>query len=947
MRIRRASAILDGKDYEIELSKIEFRFSDSSIRRFVELTDASLPADVFEKVISQLEKEASNYYFNNESEANLLRIFNSIYDKSFFFRELPRFPHHAEILVAIAGSSNYLTDIVVRHPEFLYQLFDNEFLSTPLDYFNLLKELSDGVNRYNSFNSKLNHLRQFKQRFILKIGTNDILHFEELIDTTKQLSILAKIINDILFKICYEEILLRNNIYSPKNKYAICSLGKLGGGELNYSSDVDLILFYDFNSVLPNSKKDFHEILSETIQLFSKSSTELTSNGYIYRVDFRLRPDGKYSPLCKELDDYIKYYETRGEDWERQMLIKLDFVGGSQDLYNKFISFVIPYVYKNNYSSSIKDKIRTMKSNIERHHNNKDDVKTFIGGIRDIEFTVQALQLLNGGSYKELRTGNSLTALDNLLKYKLISKNEFDLFCSAYIVYRRIEHFLQLMNDQQTHVITENNELIEKLSVYLQNDSVKTFKDVLEKHRKNVRKIYDKILETGSTEIGQKEIKFTEKSKAMKNLQFLRSGQGIIERKEFDSRTIELFNSIEPVLTKFLLRSPVPDRVLENFVKVIRGSRFISIWYGEFTNSKFFESFLTICQNSQKSIDLLVDSNALSDYFLSRKAFIKKLETEFEELSINHLLFALSLQFPLHLIDTERVSKLLTDYVTFSISKILEEMKLPYKFFIAGMGSYGASNMSFSSDVDLVVVAEDVNVDDKIQSHFQQFLFKVQNKLKPLEVDFRLRPEGKKSQLVWDLENYSKYLRQRARVWEFQSLSKLRFAYGDEKLFSQFKAIIYNQVKKLDEKNIISEIKLMHINYLKQNVAVSPNAINVKKQRGGATTLDFVIQYLILANSNVLKKINNFTYQKVYNLLKKVIAAEDVDLFSRNQKELKRVNFSIQCLFNSSGSGFPQQEERKTFLVYYLNKKSEPELEKEIRSIFKTNIQLFEKYIGV
>ncbi len=947
MRIRGASAILATKDYEFELSKIEFRFSDSSIRRFVELTEASLPPDVFENVISQLEKEASNFFFNKESEANFLRIFNSIYDKSFFFRELPRFPHHAEILIAIAASSNYLTDIIVRHPEFLYQLFDNEFLSSPLDYINLYKELSDGVNRYSSFSSKLNHLRQFKQRFILKIGTSDILHFEELIDTTKQLSILAKTINDILFKICYEEILTKNNLQLPKNKYTICSLGKLGGRELNYSSDVDLILFYDSNTFLPNSKKDYHEILSETIQLFSKSSTEITSNGYIYRVDFRLRPDGKYSPLCKELDDYIKYYETRGEDWERQMLIKLDFTGGNQDLYNKFISFVVPYVYKNNYSSSIKDKIRAMKLNIERHHNNNDDVKTFAGGIRDIEFTIQALQLLNGGNHKELRTGNSLIALEHLLKFKLINKKEYDSFYNAYIFYRRIEHFLQLMNDQQTHVITGNNDLLEKLSVYLQLDSAILFKEVLEKHRKNVRNIYDKILQTNSSGSQPEEIKFIEKSKSKKNLQFLRSGQGIIERKEFDSRTIELFNSIEPVLNKFLLNSAIPDLVLANFVKVIRGSMFPSIWYNEFTNKKFFESFLTLCQNSQKSIDLLVNSNALSDYFLSRKAFIKKLEAEFDELSINHLLFALSLQFSMRLIDTERVSKLLTEYVTFSISNTLKEMNLPYKFFVAGMGSYGASNMSFSSDIDLIVVAEDVSVNDKIQSHFQQFLSKIQSKLKPLEVDFRLRPEGKKSQLVWDLENYSKYLSQRARVWEFQSLLKLRFSYGDKELFKQFKEIIYNQIKSLDENNIISEIKLMHSSFIKQNLTISSNDINVKKNKGGATTLDFLIQYLMLTNSNVFKKTDDFTYPNVYSSLKKIIAIEDVELFSKNQKELKKIDFSIQCLFNSSGSGFPQQEERRKILANYLNKKSILELEKEVMSIYRMNIQFFEKYIGV
>jgi [glutamine synthetase] adenylyltransferase / [glutamine synthetase]-adenylyl-L-tyrosine phosphorylase len=929
------------------LLKTEFRFSDSSIRRFVELTDGSLSAQAFEIVISQLEKEASKYYFNHNSEANLLRIFNSIYDRSFFFRELPRYPHHGEILIAIAASSYYLTDIIVLHPEFLYQLFDHDFLSTQLEYESLLNDLNNGLSNYNSFSSKLNHLRQFKQRFILKIGINDILHFDELIDTTKQLSFLAKVINDKLFQVCYDEILLKNNLQKPKNKYCLCSLGKLGGDELNYSSDVDLILFYDINTGFPNSKKDFHEILSETVQLFSKSSTDLTSNGYIYRVDFRLRPDGKYSPLCKALDDYIKYYETRGEDWERQMLIKLGFIGGDQWLFNKFVSFVIPYVYRNNYSSSIKDKIRMMKLNIERQNSGTSDVKTFVGGIRDIEFTIQALQLLNGGKFANLRTGNSLVALTNLINHKLISKTEKKIFTEAYIFYRRIEHFLQLMNDQQTHIIPDDAAMIEKLATYLQLDSSIMFTDILAMHRKNVRSVYDKILksEPGSSKPGE-EIKFIDKSKAAKNLQFLRSGQGIIERKEFDSRTIDLFNSIEPLLYNFLLNSPVPDRVLENFVRIIRSSKFISIWYGEFTNKKFFNSFLFLCQNNQKFVDLLAGSNTLGDYFLSRKVFVKNLNQEFQELSIAHILFALSAQFSLGLIDAEKVSKVLSGYVTFCISNILAQKNLPYKIFIAGLGSYGASNMSFSSDVDLIVVAEDVNVDDRIQSHFQDFLYKAQQALKPLEVDFRLRPEGKKSQLVWDIENYSNYLGKRARVWEFQSLSKLRFVCGDKNLFAAFRKNVIKQIGALDSKSILTEIRSMHQSYLKQNTTVLDNQVNVKKQKGGLTTLDFVIQFLLLGNSNLLNKLKDAGYGKIFSLLKSIIPAEDIQSISSGYKELKNIDFSIQCLFNSSGGVIPGQDDKKNLLTTYLHHDSIGDFDTKVKSILKSNIHLFEKYIG-
>ena len=315
-----------------------FHFSDSFIKKFVELSEGLLTSELFENIASQLEAEAGKYFFNSVSEVNLLRIFSAIYDKSFFFRELPALPHHGEIVVAIAASSNYLSDIVVRNPEYLYQIFDQDYLSREIRLEEIEKEVREGVRKFKSLSSRLTFLRQFKKRIILKIGTNDILHFDDLLSTTRQLSFLANVLNENLFEICYEDVLAKYNITRPRNKYSLCSLGKLGGGELNYSSDVDLILFYDSNSQLESINKDFHEILSETVQLFSKSSTEITSNGYIYRTDFRLRPDGKYSPLCKALNDYIKYYEARGEDWERQMLIKLGFIGGDKDLYNQFRS---------------------------------------------------------------------------------------------------------------------------------------------------------------------------------------------------------------------------------------------------------------------------------------------------------------------------------------------------------------------------------------------------------------------------------------------------------------------------------------------------------------------------------------------------------------------------------------------------------------------------------
>ncbi len=771
----------------------KFQFSDLFVRKLVELTEGAVSAAVFEEVLQLLELEANKYHFTSSSEANLLRIFSSVFDRTFFVREMTKYPHHGEIITAIAASSNYLTDICVRNPEFLYQVFDQSYLASEIDYASLEKEIAEGLEKFKSLQTKLNFLRQVKKRFTLKIGLTDLLGLADLLSITRQLSYLAKAINAKLFEQCYTEVLTKYNLDRLNHSYCLCSLGKLGGNELNYSSDVDLILFFDFNESVAGTNKEYHELLAEAALLFIKSSTAISERGYIYRVDFRLRPDGKFSPLCKTLNDYIKYYETRGEDWERQMLIKLDFICGDSGLYKQFFDFTQSYIYKTSFSTSIKEKIKSMKANIERMNAEKDNIKTFIGGIRDIEFTVQALQMLNGGRITSLRTGNTLIGIEGLLERRLLNQDERDILTSSYIFYRRIEHFLQLMNDTQTHIIPDDAVMQNKIARYMSVDSPEELKSAISVYRDEVRKIYNSVLKSEEIETiasNQFEINFKNKEKAEKSLNFLRTGIGLVDRKEFDSRTIDLFNLLEPELSSVLKNTPDPDRTLENFVKIISATKFPSIWYNELSNKKFFQNFLSVCTYSQRAVDILSSSRSFEEFFFSRKVFIKKIDQELADFSPEEILLLLSFQFTLKLINTEKVAKVLTAFVTKRINLLLTDLNLPYNFFVCGLGSYGSESMSFASDIDLIVVADDVENKPDIQKDFQNFLARIKIALKPFDVDFRLRPEGKKSPLVWDIKNYGEYLDKRARVWEFQTLSKTRFVYGDKKLFLAFFAVI-------------------------------------------------------------------------------------------------------------------------------------------------------------
>lgn len=917
-----------------ELKKEKFHFTEKLIDDLILKTERMIDEKSFNSVIDVLENEAGKFYFDSIALANFYRVLNSIFDVSTFLKEIVHYPHHAEIIMAIVSSSNYLTDIVVQNPEYLYQIFDDDYLRKIFSLDELENELKTTIDKFKNFDTKIRLIRQFKKRYILKIGLQDILQIHDLKTITHELSILAKTIISILFDLCYNEILTRYRIKNIKNKFSICALGKLGGDELNYSSDVDLIIFYDKNTSIKNCNKDYHEILTEAIQTFINVATQISSNGFIYRIDFRLRPDGKYSPLCKEMNDYIKYYETRGEDWEKQMLIKLSFISGDINLYNQFKSFVNSYVYHSIVSESIKEKIKKMKLNIEKN-NLEDDVKTFEGGIRDIEFSVQALQLLNGNKISSLKNGNTLEVLDILLNNKLLTQNEYKNFKDAYIFYRKIEHFLQLMNDTQTHRLPEDFDTQMRLSKYLALKNYDDFKKKIEYKRKIVRKIYNSILSSSNKENILEKIKFNNRSKAENNLSFLKTGKGIIGRKEFDSHTIASFEKIETQLYKYLQKSDNPDVVLENFTKVIRFSNYPSIWFNEFKNEIFFEQFLSICNFSQKAIDILITSITAGELLLSRKVFIKNYNDEIKILSIKELIFILSIQHALHLIDSVKFSDVLSDYLNYYIDKNFTLFFNNKNLFIAALGSFGAKTISFNSDIDLIVVADKIDDDYKTENEFQIFLQKLKDELKPFEIDFRLRPEGKKSQLVWDIENYQKYLNQRAKVWEFQSLCKLNFISGNKNLFNKFLNVIVTSLEKFSESEIKSEIKAMHSNLTKDN-----RERTIKNIYGGLNTIDFLFQFLILKekkqklfNGNYLQTIKNFAQRN-----------KDVKTLLKNYKFLKEIEITYQNLFESNSSLIELSEQKQKRVSKYLQIENDKVFNEKIQQIINTNIEIYNKY---
>lgn len=921
------------------------KLSDNFINKFVELCAGKVSSEQIDKFITETDKLIQDFYFTETSEANLFRLIQNQFDLSFFISDLLSYPHHLEIIVSVSVHSNYLTDILVRNPEYFYWVVNPEILKFKPDekYFNEVVNKSTEV--FKSFESKVNALKNVKKKEILRIGLRDFYKYDDLVAVTTELSQLATAISSKLFSLCYDEILNKYKIQKTNRRYCVIALGKLGAEELNYSSDIDLICFYDKNSVL-NKKYNYSEIISDTIKLFIESSTQITSNGYLYRIDFRLRPDGRNSPLANSLSEYIKYYETRSEDWEKQMLIKTGFLCGSKSLYKKFFEFKDKIVFSSSSVNSPFAQIKKLKQSLEQRSADDDNIKLSAGGIRDIEFSVQALQILNGKKYPQVRTASTLDAIISLNKHKIISDKETLFLINTYKLYRRIEHYLQLMNDRQTHSIPESGELPEKIAFYLGYKNSAEFKSELNKIRKEVAKFYKSVIQSENSEIKKIIIKYKDELRAKNNFEFLRTGRSLFGTKQFDSRTTEAFEKVRDRLNDYLSKSSDPDLVLENFAKIMKTVPLPKIWYDEFSDEKFLKLFLSMCEYSLKAVNKFFEDNFIKDDLLSRTCFDELNNETFLVISLPQLHFRVSIQLLNKNINFHKAAFSISQFHLHKIQSIVKEEKLSEQFgseyFIAGLGSFGSEEMNFSSDVDLIFVVKDLSKHSKAQKTFQNLLNKIKTELKGTDIDCRLRPEGKSSYLVWDIEEYKKYLIHRARVWELQALTKCKFVEGEKKLFDELIHSFIKRVKNKEENLLKNEIIQMR----NKLIASEQTGFNIKRSKGGLTDLDFVISYLMLKNiSNLSKLIGQSVFNKL-DVLNTIIDEKDANAIKDNYSFLKMIELNIQNIFDIRTAKLPIDKLQLKKLSLQSGFESEEDFIHHFNKITLSNIQLFKKYIG-
>jgi len=782
----------------------------------------------------------------------------------------------ARILAALFSGSKALSGLLLGHPEWVNTVLAPERLEYPRSEQGLRREVGAWLQpalKAGDHEAAFAALRQFKQREMLRIAARDLARLADATQTTLELSNVADVSLNALLQLCRNQLEKRygqpyhldaNNKWRATG-FAVIGLGKLGGQELNYSSDVDVIFVYaDEGSVFkeqphnqPTQVLTNHQFFKRLAESFIAEVTRQTSDGGLFRIDLRLRPEGDAGPLARSLASYENFYAQWGQTWERMMLIKARGVAGDSGLAAEFLEMVQPFRYPRSLNESVLREVAAMKTRIENEvvkaGELERNVKLGRGGIREIEFVVQTLQLLHAGRIPFLQNPQTLPALQKLKDYHLLEPGETDALAGAYCFLRDVEHRLQMEEDRQTHTIPADLPARNRLAALMGFKQLSDFEKGRKAHTRNVRQIYDKLLRGEAPAVkselprdfqaSESEWKnwlvahsFKDVERSFRLLHEFAQGPGYVH---VSSRTTELAMQLLPKLFALCPKplpggeshqgssSPAspdersktlsdPDRVLarlDSFISAY-GSRALlfETWA---SNAALFELLLLLFDRSEFLAEMairtpdLVDDLVLSGRLRRHKTAEETLrdlrhgkderdqrlwlrryhQAEFMRIGLRDVLGLAGIEQNLL-----ELSNLADACLQYSLEVVLRAHRLNKSpLVVIGLGKLGGQEINYGSDLDIIFVAQD---GAKSLPKLQRLAAAVMDMLSsPTELgvafstDARLRPDGEKGLLVNTLSAYEDYYRRRAQLWEIQSLTRTRPVAGDLELGGEFQRL--------------------------------------------------------------------------------------------------------------------------------------------------------------
>ncbi len=794
-------------------------------------------------------------------------------------------PSGLQHFVTVTSFSRFLSEEILQNPQWLEDVSEMNRALTASEF---KKRLNKFLRDQPQEKPLAFSLALFRRQQILRILLRDVLGLGSLSETTEELSNLADAILHISYKRIRADLVERHgtpryvdeNGETRKCGMSVIALGKLGGRELNYSSDIDLMFVYAANGETdgehPISNKEFYKKVANQ---YTELLSTYTAEGLCYRVDLRLRPDGSLGEVCISLDGAKSYYQTRARDWELQMLIKARVAAGDPEAGRELLRTVEPLIYSSTLDFSAVEAVSAtrerMSEKLSRRKLGKPvfDVKLAPGGIRDVEFLVQCLQRLHGGRVPWLRHGGTMLALSRLSDKDLLSAAEYGRLIAAYRFLRNLEHRLQIAEDRQTHSLPtaprELDLLAKKMPSGQLGSAPSGEKLLLElnAHLEAVQEIYERVIHA------QRPIYYSLPPAVTPQIEALEvvepTSSNLI--RSLDERAPELAS----LVSKMQLRRGAG--AFEHFLeKLMRDSPWLALLNSD---GELAQSVLDIFENSPYFADELVRYPDLMEE-LSARHVASSAPIFFDDISHLRRFFrremfriqAASICRRVPVFETLQQTSDLADaaiaacyrmaveHIAASHPPVARKYEPFQQLMVIALGRLGMREFDLASDADLVFVLPEEDREEHV------FWTHVAERIVDLitaytgtgvmfTVDARLRPNGSAGALLQSEASYKEYFEKNAEAWEGIAYMKARAVAGDTDRATTF----LNELQKVDWRRYGQsgrskrDLRQMRLRLEKEQGPDHP----LKAGPGGFYDIDFSLLFLRLKAGGIFYKVLN------------------------------------------------------------------------------------------
>ena len=867
-------------------------------------------------------------------------------------------------LVRVCAASKFLAQILAARPRLVDLLASPRFAREKRALH--VKGVTDAV-------SLARRLRRYKQLEMLRIALLD-LSGAAVPEVTQALSGLASDAFEAAVQFHYRRLCAQHGppagrTVSGPSGFCVLGMGKLGGEELNFSSDADVVYVYDKDGKTERGLDHFafYARLAESVTASVGSPGATPEGGFVFRVDLDLRPEGRSGPIVNAIRGLELYYEAQGAAWERFALLKARPIAGDLDAGEEALRRLSPFVFRKYFDLKAIDDMRRLKARAEKEAAKSPgiDLKLGKGGIREIEFFVQALQLLHGGRDANLRVRGTLKALQRLLYAGLISSRDRDELSEAYVALRKLEHRVQMVAERQTHSIPEDPKEQERLARRAGFADAEAMFGDLQQHRARVEARFKDLLRVAGEEAPGVDptaaaaadplASDEERAAALAELGFDQPEASAEELSRLAKKHGTPFSAETDKgapLVQELAAAPDPDQALRHLADL----------FGQLANPRSTADMLAQSPRTARLlISLFGSSDFLSRSLLRHPELIDQLVhrgsaplvREKEVLSadlVNRLSGAADdielaltelrrfkneevLRIGLHdvagALDAEQVSRQLSDLAEVCVEQCFalaqaevekRDGRSDASMVVIALGKLGGRELGYHSDLDLIFLYSGAGETEKHVTHHEHFARVAQKLISHLtlplregalyRIDTRLRPSGSAGPLVISFEALATYHAREARLWERQSLLRARPVAGDEALFTRAYAQVLAKsiFRPTDREAAAKELRAMRDRMEREIADESPGRYNSKLGRGGLVDVEFAVQFLQLVHGAARPEVCSPSTPLALQSLNDagLIEARDFAPLSQGYRFLRRLESRLRIVRDRSIDRLPE-----------------------------------------